>query len=72
MRQGRVTPLAVKPYDHAVDHIVGKAKGGTDDPDNLQSLCSPCHDAKSEREAKDGQGVKPRPEYDADGFPVWE
>ena len=72
LRNGRPTPLGVKPYDHAVDHITPKVKGGTDDPDNLQSLCAPCHDAKSEREAKEGQGAKTKPRYDADGFPVWE
>lgn len=30
-----------------VDHIIPKAKGGTDDHDNLQALCKPCHDAKT-------------------------
>ena len=74
-RDGRVTPLAVVPYDHAVDHIVPKAQGGTDDPSNLESLCQePCHREKSEREAKQGQGAeaKPRLKYDANGFPIWE
>lgn len=33
-----------------VDHIVGKEHGGTDDMDNLQSLCSPCHKEKTARE----------------------
>lgn len=33
-----------------VDHIVNKAQGGTDDGDNLQSLCIPCHVAKTARE----------------------
>lgn len=47
LRNGRPTPLGVKPYDHAVDHIKPKAKGGTDDHDNLESLCAPCHDAKT-------------------------
>src|SRR5690554_5404375 len=74
LRDGRVTPLAVKPYDHAVDHIKSKAQGGSDHPSNLQSLCSPCHDEKSQREAKEGQGseYRERIEYDANGFPVWE
>jgi len=48
LRNGRVTPLMVRPYDHAVDHITPKAHGGTDDPDNLQSLCNPCHKSKSD------------------------
>lgn len=35
-----------------VDHITPKAKGGTDDPSNLQSLCRPCHAAKTADEAR--------------------
>ena len=50
MRQGRLTPLKVRPRDHAVDHITPKARGGTDEDDNLQSLCAPCHSAKTARE----------------------
>lgn len=38
------------------DHIVNKAQGGTDDMDNLQSLCKPCHDKKTLQESKQGQG----------------
>lgn len=38
------------------DHIVNKAQGGTDDLDNLQSLCKPCHDEKSRQESKQGKG----------------
>ena len=30
-----------------VDHIVPKAKGGTDDLDNLQAICSECHKSKT-------------------------
>lgn len=30
-----------------VDHIIEKAKGGTDAPDNLQALCHSCHKAKT-------------------------
>lgn len=33
-----------------VDHIKPKADGGEDDPDNLQSICDPCHRAKSAAE----------------------
>lgn len=33
-----------------VDHITSKAKGGSDDPSNLQSLCKPCHQAKTANE----------------------
>lgn len=34
-----------------VDHVTPLADGGTDTPENLQSLCTPCHLAKSSAEA---------------------
>ncbi|WP_027817080.1 HNH endonuclease [Paraburkholderia bannensis] len=34
-----------------VDHIVPKARGGTDDDSNLQSICHPCHASKTGRES---------------------
>ena len=40
----------------AVDHKIPKAEGGTDDPSNLQSICDPCHDAKSKAEMKRARG----------------
>ena len=33
-----------------LDHIVPKAQGGTDDPDNLQPLCHSCHSRKTATE----------------------
>lgn len=33
------------------DHIKPKAEGGTDDRDNYQGLCRPCHAAKTTRES---------------------
>jgi 5-methylcytosine-specific restriction protein A len=33
-----------------VDHIVPKAEGGTDDQDNLETLCRGCHSRKTVRE----------------------
>ena len=35
-----------------VDHVVPLADGGRDDGSNYQSLCVPCHAAKSASEAK--------------------
>ena len=32
------------------DHIVPKAKGGTDDDSNLQSLCHACNSAKGDKD----------------------
>lgn len=51
-----------------VDHIQSKAKGGTDDLDNLQTLCEQCHKDKTLRET----GRKPRKHkgYDTKGNPV--
>lgn len=41
-----------------VDHIIPKAEGGTDDDNNLQSICGPCHEAKSRAEAARGRNAK--------------
>jgi len=54
LAEGRVTPAT------HVDHIMPKAKGGTDDPANLQSMCATCHHAKTARErGQGGGGSKP-------------
>ncbi|MGD1323524.1 HNH endonuclease [Pandoraea pnomenusa] len=45
-RAGRVT-IATE-----VDHIVPKSQGGTDDDDNLQAICSPCHKTKTGSERR--------------------
>jgi 5-methylcytosine-specific restriction protein A len=34
-----------------VDHIIPVSYGGTNDDDNLQSLCKPCHSSKTGGEA---------------------
>lgn len=49
-----------------VDHIVPKAKGGTDAEGNLQTLCLTCHEAKTARE----KGHKVRVQIALDGWPV--
>lgn len=39
-----------------VDHIVPIAEGGAElDRDNLQGICTPCHDAKTAEEAARGR-----------------
>lgn len=46
LRQGRTT------IGHPVDHIVPLWAGGSDEDSNKETLCVPCHDAKTAREAK--------------------
>lgn len=36
-------------YRTAVDHIIPLAQGGTNDRDNLQTLCQPCNSFKGSR-----------------------
>ncbi len=56
----RAHPICTDPFkDHSkqlvvateVDHVIPISDGGTDDWDNLQGLCKPCHSKKG---AKDG------------------
>lgn len=35
-----------------VDHIINKARGGTNRMENLQSLCNPCHKDKTSKERR--------------------
>lgn len=63
---GRPTPAK------QVDHITPRAQGGTDDLDNLQSICRDCHNAKTGREAAEAQGRRYRPKVTIglDGWPA--
>lgn len=65
-RKGRVTPAT------EVDHVVPKAKGGTDDEDQLQAICHACHVEKTRAEAAEGQGrtLRERVRIRPDGWPV--
>ena len=45
-RAGILTPGC-----NIVDHILNKANGGTDAPENLETICAPCHKEKTQREA---------------------
>lgn len=60
--KGRITAAT------QVDHIKGKAKGGSDAEDNLQAICSPCHAAKTIEES----GGRPKQQIAPDGWPVHE
>ncbi|AAL40344.1 putative bacteriophage protein gp82 [Burkholderia pseudomallei] len=44
LQAGRVTVAT------AVDHVISKARGGTDHDENLQAICRDCHAAKTARE----------------------
>jgi 5-methylcytosine-specific restriction protein A len=61
LAKGRVTPATI------ADHIVPIAKGGAiHDIENMQPLCAPCHQDKSN--ADKGHRVKPR--IGVDGWPA--
>lgn len=47
-----------------VDHVIPKAKGGTDRLDNLQPICRRCHDAKTAAEL----GRRVRAQVGLDGW----
>ena len=49
-----------------LDHIVALANGGPDTEDNVQPLCSRCHDVKT---AKD-LGYREKPTLGPDGWPI--
>lgn len=49
MRKDRVTPA------NQVDHIKQKADGGSDEDNNLESICPPCHRTKTARESGGGR-----------------
>lgn len=61
-RKGRLTAAT------QVDHIVPKAKHGTDHPSNLQAICDECHEAKTALD----NGARPAVRIGIDGFPVSE
>lgn len=63
-RHGRLTAIGDQPYSAFVDHIKPKAEAKAegwsqeqiDDDSNLQSLCKPCHTAKTDQEKNQGRG----------------
>lgn len=50
-----------------MDHIKPLHKGGTDDLDNLQGLCSDCHKVKT----ADDMGLSQRSQFDERGRVKW-
>jgi 5-methylcytosine-specific restriction enzyme A len=60
LARGRITAAT------EVDHIVPLKLGGTDAPNNLQSICTDCHSEKTATE----NGGKRKPKIGRDGWPV--
>ena len=61
LRLGRTTSAV------SVDHILNKARGGTDDASNLEAICSPCHLEKTLEEAR---GSSLATAIGVDGWPI--
>lgn len=61
-REGRVGPAT------SVDHIKAKAKGGTDDPSNLEGICD--HHRAIKDAADRGATWRPRLTIGVDGWPI--
>lgn len=60
-----------------VDHIVNLESGGSNEDNNLQGLCEPCHTEKTNMEARKGRddwrkskGMKVSKPVDEDGWPI--
>lgn len=49
------------------DHIIPRAKGGSDDEDNLRAICVDCHKVKT---AAESRGGTPCYGFDAQGQPI--
>lgn len=60
--EGRVTAANI------VDHRLAKAKGGTDDADNLAAICAEHHKAKTAEE--NGRPLRKKLTIALDGWPV--
>lgn len=55
LAKGIVNYCAGKKFGAQVDHIVPKFEGGTDEDDNLQTVCVPCHKEKTASESARAQ-----------------
>lgn len=56
LRASIVTSVGDKLFSAWCDHVVPKAEGGTDDDDNLQTLCRRCHQRKTDVEKNRRRG----------------
>lgn len=64
---GKTFPTRIRPATE-VDHVIPKAKGGTDDPGNLAAINADCHRRKTLRDR--GAQPKPKPRIAPDGWPI--
>jgi 5-methylcytosine-specific restriction protein A len=55
-----------------VDHIIAKANGGTDDLDNLNAICSPCHALKTIHDSGKNPRLRKRRAIGLSGWPIDE
>lgn len=52
LKRGKLVPVGLSGAGHGYcDHIVPESEGGTDDDDNLQTLCASCHSSKTAKES---------------------
>ena len=60
LRAGVVTVVALSgPLAGICDHIVPLSQGGSDEDENLQTLCRRCSDIKTQRESVFGKKMTP-------------
>jgi len=50
LRRDPICKICGRAPSTEVDHIIPREAGGTDDPDNLQGACKPCHSRKTAQE----------------------
>lgn len=62
LKEGRLVPVELHGPRHGVcDHIIPTAEGGTDDDENLQTICQDCDKVKTDEERRRaGGGSKPQ------------
>ena len=63
-RNGRLTAISLSTC--ITDHVVPLSKGGSNDDDNLQSLCKACDEIKTNNDL----GYSPRVTTGLDGWPM--
>lgn len=57
LKQGLYVPVELHGPNHGVcDHIVPLAEGGSDDDENLQTICQACDKVKTQAESMRGRG----------------